>query len=452
MNTPDSEQQVIRDLTNPAQNAAVLALATAMLEDPDTSVGEIEADLVAGGSGVVELSPVFLEALRAAVGRRRLETIGSAHLSIVWAMYGEGARIQPSTNNEAGQDFLREKVAQMRWLTKGLDVTWSMVACDDGCPDSPSSSDRARAIVAAERLEDRVKIIKLADGINDGVSISPGFDSLTDSSDSRKGGAIIYALSDALGSWETVAGLGPEAELADSQTWERRQSQRLHVVVATDADLSANLAQVGSLAHSLAGSEQRLMTVGQRYGVAGSVLIKENGPTCEPTSTGSKPDKLIVLFRHFVRATLLPDLAHVLDTQAGFKGFNANELGPVLAKMDSCNETFDVELLIHAAQRGAEIGVIPMTFTEDFGQTNFPSVDPGQRHLDMVTQIVDIYDRLVKPVSPATGEAAKLLDMLRSLDVDGYVAIIDGLKAGEDPADSTLFERRWTVDQLVRFL
>jgi hypothetical protein len=181
----------------------------------------------------------------------------------------------------------------------------------------------------------------------------------------------------------------------------------------------------------------------------GAVLVRADGPSQEPRSTGDKPDKLIVLFRHFVRVLLVPDLAHVLDTQAGFKAFDAAALRPVLAEVASFNETFDVELLVRLAQRHGRsaLAVEPIVFTEDFAATNFPSVDPGARHLAMVHQVVDLYDRLVAPVTPVTGEAADLLELVRSLDVDGYVGLIEALRA-EDVGDPTLFDRRWPVRHL----
>ena len=58
------------------------------------------------------------------------------------------------------------------------------------------------------------------------------------------------------------------------------------------------------------------------------MLVRADGPVTEPHSTGDKPDKIIILFRHFVRALLIPSLAHVLDTQAGFKAFDATALSP----------------------------------------------------------------------------------------------------------------------------
>jgi hypothetical protein len=221
------------------------------------------------------------------------------------------------------------------------------------------------------------------------------------------------------------------------------------VVCYTDADLSANLAQLGSLAAPVVADDKVVGALGQRYGIDGAVLVRADGPVTEPRSTGDKPDKIIILFRHFVRALLIPALADVLDTQAGFKAFEGPALGPAIRQMTSFKETFDVELLIHLAQcYGPEaLTVEPIVFTEDFAATNFPSVDPGQRHLTMVQQIVELYDRLVAPVAPATGEAADLLALIRTLDLGDYVTLIEHLRA-EDRDDPTLFDRRWPVQHL----
>src|SRR5262249_19201779 len=65
----------------------------------------------------------------------------------------------------------------------------------------------------------------------------------------------------------------------------------------------------------------------------------------------------------------------------------------------------------------------------------------------MVHQVVELYDRLVAPVAPVTGEAADLLALIRTLDLDGYVTLIGHLRA-DDPGDPTLFGRRWPVEHL----
>jgi hypothetical protein len=65
----------------------------------------------------------------------------------------------------------------------------------------------------------------------------------------------------------------------------------------------------------------------------------------------------------------------------------------------------------------------------------------------MVHQVVELYDRLVAPIAPVTGEAADLLALVRTLDLDDYVTLINHLRA-EDRGDPTLFDRRWPVQHL----
>jgi len=264
------------------------------------------------------------------------------------------------------------------------------------------------------------------------ISISPAFDRLTSTDQSRKGGSILAGLAAAVGTDP------PRANGAGRR-----------LVCYTDADLSANLAQLGSLAAPVVAGDKVAGALGQRYGIDGAVLVRADGPVTEPHSTGDKPDKIIILFRHFVRALLIPALAQVLDTQAGFKAFDAEALGPAIRQMASFNETFDVELLTRLAQHyGPQaLAVEPIVFTEDFAATNFPSVAPGPRHLAMVHQVVELYDRLVAPIAPVTGEAADLLTLIRTLDLDDYVTLIEHLRA-EDRDDPTLFDRRWPVQHL----
>jgi hypothetical protein len=416
----------VRDLTDSDQNQAVLDVASALLE------GRAAAGQVAASHGPA----VAAEATAAARSRRRLgELIGPIHLTVVWAMYGETGRMVPRAVHPHGEDFVRAKVGQLDWLTGGLPgVTWNIIACDDGCPDRPSSADLMTEIAAAEGYPSKghrsVTVLRLAEVIDNGIPVSPAFDRLTSTEQSRKGGSILAGL---------AAAIDPA----------RANGAGRHVVCYTDADLSANLAQLGSLAAPMVAGDKVIGALGQRYGIEGAVLVRADGPVTEPHSTGDKPDKIIILFRHFVRALLIPPLAKVLDTQAGFKAFDGAALGPAVRQMTSFNETFDVELLIHLAQHyGPQaLAVEPIVFTEDFAATNFPSVTPGLRHLAMVHQVVELYDRFVAPVAPVTGEAADLLSLVRALDLDGYVTLIEHLRA-EDSGDPTLFDRRWPVQHL----
>jgi hypothetical protein len=422
----------VRDLTDSDQNQAVLDVASAL------AGGRAAAGRAAGSHGPA----VAAEAMAAARSRRRLgELTGPVHLTVVWAMYGETSRMVPRAVHPYGEDFVRAKVRQLDWLTGGLPgVTWSIIACDDGCPDRPSSADLMTDIAAAEGYPTdghrSVTVLRLAEVIASGTPISPAFDRLTSTEQSHKGGSILAGLAAAVRT-------GPA----------RPDGAGRHLVCYTDADLSANLAQLGSLAAPVVAGDTVVGALGQRYGIEGAVLIRADGPVTEPDSTGDKPDKIIILFRHFVRALLIPSLAQVLDTQAGFKVFDAAALGPAIGQMASFNETFDVELLIHLTQHYGPraLAVEPIVFTEDFAATNFPSVNPGPRHLAMVQQVVELYDRFVAPVTPVTGEAADLLTLLRTLDLGGYVTLIEHLRA-EDSGDPTLFDRRWPVQHLCDIL
>ena len=418
----------VRDLTDSDQNQAVLDVASALA-----------GGRAAAGSAAASHGPaVAAEAIAAARSRQRLgELAGPVHLTVVWAMYGETGRMVPRAEHAHGEDFVRAKVRQLDWLTGGLPgVTWSIIAVDDGCPDQPSSADLMAGIAAAEGYPREghrsVTVLRLADVIGGDISISPAFDLLTSTEQSRKGGSILAGMTAAV-----------------STDPARANGAGRHVVCYTDADLSANLAQLGSLAAPMVAGEKVVAALGQRYGIEGAVLVRADGPVTEPQSTGGKPDKIIILFRHFVRALLIPSLAHVLDTQAGFKAFDAAALGPALRPMTSFNETFDVELLIHLAQHyGPQaLALEPIVFTEDFAATNFPSVKPGSRHLAMIHQVVELYDQFVAPTAPATGEAADLLTLIRTLDLDDYVTLIEHLRA-EDRDDPTLFDRRWPVQHL----
>lgn len=279
---------VARDLTDPAENQAVLDCASALAAG-EMTVADIASAHRAG---------VAVEAEAACRSRARLRTAeGAIHLSVVWAMYGETGRMVTREEHPHGEDFVRVKVRQLDWLTEGTDVTWSIVAVDDGCPDTPSSAEVMRRIVAREGNPAEghrgVTVLRLADLIDEGPSIGPAFDRLTGPEQSRKGGSIIAGLAHALR--QAVAGR--------------------HVVAYTDADLSANLAQLGTLAAPIARPASRdrpghapptVAVLGQRYGMPEAVLVKPGGPVREPISTGGKPDKVIVLFRHAVRATLIP--------------------------------------------------------------------------------------------------------------------------------------------------
>ena len=64
----------------------------------------------------------------------------------------------------------------------------------------------------------------------------------------------------------------------------------------------------------------------------------------------------------------------------------------------------------------------------------------------MIEQVVEVYDRLIAPIRPATGEAAALLELVRGLDL--LCRAVDRGPRGRDTGNDTLFDRRWSAAHL----
>ena len=420
---------IVRDLTSNTQNLSILKIAEKLYHSLGSETLTVDKKLCSDSEFVQEANPMFLEALNLASSKYLLETSNTPfHISVIWAMYNETARLKTKALNEHGEDSLRVKVAQLRWLFKGTkESTWDILICDDGCPETPSSSDVAQQIIDTENFGKNVEIIKLQDAIDNNIFVNNHFKNVKSTSDSRKGGSILLGMCHAL---------------------KQNKTKRNHIVMFTDADLSANLGQIGKLIMPIL-IDNKSCTVGQRYGLNGAILVKESGAITEPESTREKTGKLLVLFRHFVRIKLIPSLEHILDTQAGFKAFKAKDLKKIIPEITSFQELFDIELLINIVKnKGKEsIGVMPILFTEDFALTNFPSLKPGEGHLNMIKQIISIYENNIAKHQPAP---SNYLTFFKSLDLPRFVALIEHLN-NLDTGDLTLFERRWTLSELESF-
>jgi len=80
--------------------------------------------------------------------------------SFVVAMYKEHNRIRTGAEHPAGEDFLRRKVSQLRWLFEGeIEKKWELVFVDDGCPEK--SGEIAEKIIQQEGYNN-VRVLYLA--------------------------------------------------------------------------------------------------------------------------------------------------------------------------------------------------------------------------------------------------------------------------------------------------
>eukprot|EP00927_Polykrikos_kofoidii_P026852 TRINITY_DN2383_c0_g1_i3.p1 TRINITY_DN2383_c0_g1~~TRINITY_DN2383_c0_g1_i3.p1 ORF type:complete len:494 (+),score=92.34 TRINITY_DN2383_c0_g1_i3:45-1526(+) len=442
LETVSSGVQMTRDLCSQVENDKVLELATGLMDKGP------EALLGPAAESCAKYPPIVLEALYCAASKAQLFKLSPSqglHLTVIFAMYKETGRIKPKAECEHGEDFLRNKVKQLTWLFEGApaNFSWDIVAVDDGCPDAPPSWEVAQGIIASEGWKN-VRVLKLQDGIDAKSPVAK----MEKTSDSRKGGAILYGLH----------------EVAKEGCGDKE-----HIVLYTDSDLSANCAMSGLLCSNIVAKGHPI-SCGHRYGEVGSLLVKENGAVGEPQATGGKPDKMIIVFRHWARGMVIPCLAQVKDTQCGFKAFLAKPLLKILPDVTSYNETFDVDLLIRACttvESGSKgIGVVPIIFTEDFAASTMASsqqvggkLEPGAAHLKMVHQILAIRDTLVMSMPGGSdpgilGQDEALLSFLRGLDVPQYKSLVTALieedNALPEAERNVMFERTYELAKLQK--
>jgi hypothetical protein len=311
-----------------------------------------------------------------------LARTGPAHLSVVFAVYKEHQRMRPPSEVAGGENFLVRKIAQLDWLTADrAHLSWDMIVVDDGCP--AGSGALAEAIIAREGRRDQVQVLYLAEAIAAGHPAAAG---LASADDSRKGGSV------QLGLWEAC-----------------RQERPGHVAVFTDADLSTHLGQSGLLVTAIL--EQGCdVAIGSRR-MPESVVIKQ----------GARNDRgklFIYLWKRIIG--ILPD---VIDTQCGFKGFDAAIVRRILPGMLEKQFAFDIEMLIKSrllrgdglVQRGiAWIDSDVLSTTTDL-----------QPYLPMLKAMVRMY-RTYLPAATAADTFAAFID---ALDQAAWEVLLENIPA-----------------------
>ena len=325
-----------------------------------------------------------------------LQLARPAHLSVVFAVYKEHQRILPAAEVAGGEDFLRRKAGQLDWLTAGCPgVTWDMIIVDDGCPED--SGGIARRIAAENGLDDRVRVLFLAEALDAGHPLSARLES---TADSMKGGAI-------------QLGMGAAAE----------QKRENHVIAFTDADLSTHLGQTGLL---LDGILRRGFdaAIGSRREPA-SVVIKK----------GSRNDRgklFIYLWKRII--SCLPD---IVDTQCGFKAFSADSVRAIVPDMIEQKFAFDIELLIRTQlRRAGSILKVPVAWIDSDALSTTTDLQP---YLPMLRKMVQMY-RVYLPASPAADRFAAFID---SLDEEAWERLQENIPAaitGREPAEFGRFD------------
>jgi hypothetical protein len=263
---------------------------------------------------------------------------------------------------------------------------------------------------------DNVEVVYLQTGIDEKT---PPFDQLNTTKDSRKGGAILYGLHYVAKTSEKVAG------------------GKKHIASFYDADLSADLALIGLLAHPIL-KEGKKCGVGQRYGCPGSFLCLPEGANGHPYSLYKNTDCFRMMFRHFARGILMPSLKAIYDTQCAFKSIEVDKLGEIVSKISEFGAGFDMELLIQCGRvyEKNPFKLVPFLFIEDKEGSTMSSTDEAasKSFHTMLKAMCKIHDRCFADAE-LTDEQKGWIQFFRDIDLQQYVKMIAANKArlGNEP-------------------
>ncbi len=370
------------DLTDPVHLNRTHEVADALLDSgsDEQTLRRLEAELI---SNTAETPLLLHVAAKMAVSRRVLQNLkGPAHLSVVFAVFKEHQRILPPDQVAGGEDFLVRKVDQLEWLFAGCEnLAWDMIVVDDGCPED--SGRIAQDIVEAKHLSDRVRVLFLADAIAAG---SPVTTPLTTPDDSRKGGSI------ALGMWTA-------AETVRDN----------HVIVFTDADLSTHLGQTGLLMGEILNGGCDAAIGSRRE--PNSVVIKKG-------VRNTRGKLFIYLWKRIIG--VLPD---VVDTQCGFKGFEASVVRAIAGDLLEKKFAFDIELLIKTRlRRHDSIARVPIAWIDSEALSTTTDIQP---YLPMLQAMVGMY----RAYLPRENTADEFSAFIEDLDETAWGRLVDNIPA-----------------------
>ncbi len=313
------------DLTEPADQASLYALADALLAMPDLSLAELKQ-----AANAPDTPLEFKIAAKLVDSRRFLQRVDRPlRLGIVFAMWGEQNRLHPKSNeNPNGEDSLRTKLEQLQWATQGAPVEWQLYAVDDGCPHD--SGNIAQEIAAAHPLGAQTQVLFLADAL---PAESGPLANLPSVNASRKGGAIIYGCMQAI---------------ADG----------MDAVIYTDADNSVHLGQIGLLLRPFLAENYRVVLGNRKHPEA--VLIKVEGRW----GIGIK------VLRHMQRMIGQAIFSRgIRDTQAAFKLYEANLLRDIIARPAVYDFSFDTDWILATIAREEPFITEPFAFIDSAAES-----------------------------------------------------------------------------------
>lgn len=235
-------------------------------------------------------------------------------ISVVFAMYKEKNRIHRSAEHPHGENLLRAKIQQLKWLFQNNPyIRWRLFIVDDGSPDG--SGYIARYILESEYNEylerKQVQVLFMRDAITEKL---PYLSKVRTVEESGKGSSLMYGLDVALRSTKL------------------KKNER-HILVYTDADLSVHLRQLGIMLMPFI-SDSCQAVIGQRR-LPDSVVRRSKYKL--------NRGKLYI----YMLKQLIPQLkGFILDPQAPLKAIEAEAFEGILSMMRQPGFSFDIEFLL----------------------------------------------------------------------------------------------------------
>lgn len=381
------------DLTDHSHLEQVTQLAETILEleSDEKQLAKIERDLCDKKNECPLLVHLAIKVARSRVIVSEIS--GPLRVSVVFAVYKEHERILSAAENPVGEDFLRRKVEQLSWLL-GTDeqFTWKMIVVDDGCSEG---SGHIAEKIASDMGEDRISVLYLEDAIDEGLPVT---EPMRNTSESQKGGAIALGLDHA----------------AQEQGTD-------HIVVFTDADLSTHLGQVGLLLDGIVNRGQDV-SIGSRREET-SIAVKQG-------SRNTRGKLFIYLWKR-----LFPALGDIIDTQCGFKAFNASCLPGLVSNLIEKKFAFDIELLLRAQLARAEsIEKVPIAWIDSEEASTTTSLQP---YLPMLKKMATMYHTYL----PSSAEGDEFSGFIDQLNEDDWARLCEEVPEGIATREPYEFEK-----------
>lgn len=394
------------DLTNEKHSEYLFEAVSELLEDNVSfeDLQKYEADLSDKYEDNLILPQLAVKIAKSKLLAQKIEK--PIFVSVVFAVYMEHTRIKTNKEHIHGENFLIRKVEQMKWLFADQDkINWEIVVVDDGCPEN--SGQIAQEIIDKNQLNNRVRVLFLDDAIRNEYLPAKG---LKSTKDSQKGGSILY------GMWDAAL----------------NNSEGNKIIVFTDADLSTHLGQLMLLIDPII-NENMLSAIGSRR-EKNSVVIKKG-------SRNNRGKMFIYLWKR-----LIPNLGNIIDTQCGFKAFDARIVPQLVEDMIEKKFAFDIELLLKTQiMKPDSIKKVGIAWIDSEAASTTTDIQP---YLPMLKAIVKMY-RMYFPLNTLADQFA---DFLENMTEEQFQEILNHIPQEiieRDPSEFSTFDEVLVSDFMI---